>query len=46
LKEYLELLANLGRLPEVRRELAALKQRLEELEAGESGPQRSREPRT
>lgn len=32
LKEYLELLANLGRLPEVRKELAELKRRLERLE--------------
>ncbi len=32
LKEYLETLANLGRLPELRREIAELKRRLEELE--------------
>ncbi len=44
LKEYLELLANLGRLPEVRKEVAALKQRLDELETGERAPH-GREPR-
>jgi UDP-3-O-[3-hydroxymyristoyl] glucosamine N-acyltransferase len=33
LKDYLEQLANLGRLPEVRKELADLRRRLEELEA-------------
>ena len=33
LKEYLEQLAHLGRLPEVRKELADLRRRLEELEA-------------
>ncbi len=32
LKQYLEQLANLARLPELRRELAALRRRLEELE--------------
>ena len=33
LKEYLKLLANLGRLPELRRELDELKERLEKLES-------------
>jgi UDP-3-O-[3-hydroxymyristoyl] glucosamine N-acyltransferase len=35
LKEYLKLLANLGRLPEVRRELEELEARLEKLESKE-----------
>jgi UDP-3-O-[3-hydroxymyristoyl] glucosamine N-acyltransferase len=39
LKEYLQL-ANLGRLPEVRKELAELRRRLEELEAGSDARRR------
>jgi UDP-3-O-[3-hydroxymyristoyl] glucosamine N-acyltransferase len=36
LKEHLELLANLGRLPQMRKELSELKRRLEKLEPGEA----------
>jgi UDP-3-O-[3-hydroxymyristoyl] glucosamine N-acyltransferase len=43
LKEHLEQLANLGRLPEFRKELAQLRRRLEELEAEARGDRR-REP--
>ncbi|HEY1205190.1 MAG: UDP-3-O-(3-hydroxymyristoyl)glucosamine N-acyltransferase [Bryobacteraceae bacterium] len=38
IKEYLEMLAGLGRLPEVRSELAELRRRLAELEGGASKP--------
>ncbi|MGE5644905.1 MAG: UDP-3-O-(3-hydroxymyristoyl)glucosamine N-acyltransferase [Acidobacteriota bacterium] len=44
LREHLEQLANLGRLPELRKELGELKRRLEELEAAGYGD-RSRGPR-
>jgi UDP-3-O-[3-hydroxymyristoyl] glucosamine N-acyltransferase len=37
LREHLEQLASLGRLPEVRKELAALRRRLDELQAGGRG---------
>ncbi|HUO30178.1 MAG TPA: UDP-3-O-(3-hydroxymyristoyl)glucosamine N-acyltransferase [Bryobacteraceae bacterium] len=40
LKEHLEQLANLARLPEMRRELADMKRRLAELEAGSRPPSR------
>ncbi|MEN6534715.1 MAG: hypothetical protein ABFD89_13685, partial [Bryobacteraceae bacterium] len=42
LKEHLELLANLGRLPQLREEVMALKRRLEEL-AEKVGEDRSRD---
>jgi UDP-3-O-[3-hydroxymyristoyl] glucosamine N-acyltransferase len=44
LKEYLEQLANLARLGNVRKELAGLRRRLDELEAA-SGAHRSSEPK-
>ncbi len=40
LKEHLEQLANLGRLPELRKQLAEMRQRLEELEAAQDAGRR------
>ena len=45
LKEYLEMLASLGKLPELRREFAELRRRLDQLETEPLGD-RDREPRT